>query len=162
MFKGVKRIGCIVLAAIMLCGLFGCAKVDVHTPYSISQKIISLCSDDISWYSLSREQAAAYYGLAGDFPESFAAYISDDDARFDAVAVFTFKTLEEKKELAGCFGEIISGNKGSAELVNDNESSKIQNSVVLELDGMLIFVAADNAKQISEELQKLGAEKYVY
>ncbi len=162
MLRLLKRGLCLWLAVLMICCLFGCSKSENHTPYSICQKVLSLCSEEISWTSLNSEQAAAYYGVSSDLLQNFAAYISNDDTRYDAVAAFTFNSSDKKKELADCFTEILNTNKASVGLVNDKESSKIQNSIILELNNMLILVAVENAQDICLELEALGAKKYMH
>ena len=162
MLRLLKKALCLCLAVLMVCCLFGCSKSEKHTPYSICQKVLPLCSEEISWTSLSSEQAAAYYGVSSALLQNFAAYISDDDTRYDAVAAFTFKNGDEKKELADCFAEILNSNKASVGLVNHKESSKIQKSIIMELNDMLILVAVENAQDICGELEALGARKYMY
>ena len=162
MLRLLKRGLCFLLAAVLLCGLMGCSKNEKHTPYSISQKVLSLCNEEILWTSLSSEQAAAYYGVSSGLLKNFAAYISDDDTRYDAVAVFVFENEDEKSQLALSYGEFLNTHRASVGLVNKNESSKIQNSVIMELNNMLILVAVENAQAVSEELNKIGAKNYIH
>lgn len=157
-----KKTLCFLLAALFCVGLFGCSKKAQYTPYGLCQEILSLCDENAQFKSLNGDQAATYYGLSKELLQNFAAYVSDDDTSYDAIAVFTFKNEEEKSALASCFKESIRTNKVSAGVVNTNESTKVEKGIMMELQNMLIFVMAENTEEIGKKLSDLGAKNYSF
>ena len=152
---------CFFLAVILVFSLFACSKKETYTPYSLSQEILALCGEEIKWKSLDSDSAATYYGAGKQLLENFAAYISDDDARYDAVAIFAFENEQEKKAIADCFTENIKSNKATAGVVNAAESAKIEKGVIIEFQNMLILIVTENSGEVAKELLKMGAKHYI-
>ena len=162
MKKQIIRLLALVLAAVCVFTLCSCSSGEEQTPYSVSQKILDLFSEDIEMTSLTSEQTAAYFGIDTKHLHSFSVSISSADDRYDTVAVFAYKDKEERTAVADAVAQHLKTNETTVKAVNDAEYRKIQNSLIMEHGAKLILVISDNNEEIGKMLEELGAKKFIF
>ena len=154
------RFLCICMAAVFLIILSACSYGEKHTPYSISQKILELCSDNVEMTSLTAEQTAAHYGIPTANLHDFCVYICAADDQYDTVAVFSYSDKKERAVFTQAIADSLKTNETTVKAVNDSEYKKIQNRLIAELEDKLILVISDNVTEIEAMLKELGASNY--
>ncbi len=149
----------------LLCALLlgGCGRgADASAELScaaLSARLQEEAGGQIVWTPLTGDQLSNYYGFSGEILRDFSVVVSDSDSLSDEIAVFDPKSPDDRLALLDGVNRHLTETAAGFRALNETEYKKLQNRLILELDGRIVLVVSDNVAQLYTVLKNLGAQE---
>ena len=145
------------ILTLLACLLFaGCASENRLSPRELVDDISRQLSIT-GLADIAGEKLSGYFSFSDKDVKQYSVKIAATGEISDIIGVFEYSSLENKAKIIDGLSKYLAGVSSSFKNTMEQESKKLQNRVLDELDNMIILVVCTDFEGASDYLADLGA-----